>query len=283
MKRPEVPVIQIRPLESLSGYPGLENQFPNYVPEDLSTAPLQVYWEGPERHVGRSEQAIRLGKWPFYEHFSNANFCAQLTLASGFLIWMARRFQHVVPDEAQECLELAEAVFAYQVDWRYTDRSAGRIHSAPSWPPARSAMMQNKLYMWHSMTKWESYYRPIQELYRMSELVKHILPVGKARKEFKSWMDFAQARLLKHASAPDVDSVMKSKFESVKAWQSWIAQFQGVALPPEILDPEFDYRPEHREELVADFLKGLDWRKNRFLRSPQTMREIGFVGEPYRL
>jgi hypothetical protein len=51
----------------------------------------------------------------------------------------------------------------------------------------------------------------------------------------------------------------------------------------EALDPDVPYDDRRRREMLARFLKGLDWRKNPFLRSPAAMKKLGFEGKPYEL
>jgi len=54
-------------------------------------------------------------------------------------------------------------------------------------------------------------------------------------------------------------------------------------VPPQLLDPTFDYHPDQREALVAGFLANLDPAHNRYLRTPEAMLDLGFTGTPYRL
>jgi len=58
---------------------------------------------------------------------------------------------------------------------------------------------------------------------------------------------------------------------------------RGPFVAREALDPDFDYKPEVARKLMADFLRGVDYTKNPYLRSPKDMLEDGFEGTPYTL
>jgi len=55
----------------------------------------------------------------------------------------------------------------------------------------------------------------------------------------------------------------------------------GEVVPREALDPDLDFQIEQTELLVNRFLRGLNYRANPFLNSPQQMIEQGFKGTPY--
>jgi hypothetical protein len=55
----------------------------------------------------------------------------------------------------------------------------------------------------------------------------------------------------------------------------------GDVVPREAFDPEFGFDPGMTEALINRFLARLDWRTNRFLRSPDEMLALGFRGTPY--
>jgi hypothetical protein len=55
----------------------------------------------------------------------------------------------------------------------------------------------------------------------------------------------------------------------------------GEVIPPEALDPDFDFQPEQTQSLINKFLVTLNYRANPFLNSPEKMRKQGFEGTPY--
>jgi len=59
------------------------------------------------------------------------------------------------------------------------------------------------------------------------------------------------------------------------------ADFLGIPVPREALDPTFTYDATQAPDLIRAFLKGLDPSKNRFLTSAADMKLLGFPGTPY--
>lgn len=252
---------------------------PAFIPDQVVGAPAQFAWRGANCHCGPS-----IAVTPLLRRLDNTTTCGQLTLCAGLLTWAAWRFMGCT-DQAGPGLELVEAAFAYQVDWRYADRDAGTVYMPPDTPPVRSALMEVAVYMWEGLNKdgfWDSYYTPIMQTFHAAHVVQHVMPKAE-RLAFVRWFDQVIDRVQRHASAPDEPFRKKSEFDSIEAWKAYTARQRGPALPPEIIDPQVDYRAEDREQLVARFISNLDWKKNRYLRSPDAMRALGFEGEPYRV
>ncbi|QQZ41620.1 hypothetical protein IF690_27150 [Pseudomonas sp. SK3(2021)] len=251
---------------------------PEFIPDLVVGAPIQFVWKGANCHCGPLEAVT-----PLLRRLDDTTICGQLTLCTGLLTWAAWRFMGCT-DQAGPCLELAEAAFAYQVDWRYTDRSAGTVHTPPNTPPALSSLMEVAVYMWQSLNKdefWDNYYTPLMQTFHAAHVVQHVMPKAE-RRTFVHWFDQVIKRVQCHAKAPDDPFRTESDFDSTEAWKAYAARQRGLALPPEIINPQVDYRAEDREQLVARFIANLDWTKNRYLRSPDAMRALGFEGEPYR-
>jgi hypothetical protein len=57
----------------------------------------------------------------------------------------------------------------------------------------------------------------------------------------------------------------------------------GRPVSRNLLDPGYVPSPEMDNKHIADYLAGLNWQTNRFLRSPDELREKGFEGVPYTL
>ena len=239
---------------------------------------MQFSWKGSGCHCGP-----RGSETPLLRRLDGTTICAQLALCSGLLSWAAWRLMGHT-DEAQPALELAQAAFAYQVDWRYADPDAGTVHAAPDTPPALSALMEVTVYLWESLDKdrfWDSYYAPVMQTFHAAHVVQHIMPKAQ-RPAFVRWFDQVIERVQLHARAPAEPFRKQREFDSMDAWKQFVARHRGPALPPEIIDPQADYRPQDRDQWLARFLASLDWENNRYLRSPQAMRKLGFEGEPYR-
>jgi hypothetical protein len=252
---------------------------PPWIPASIRHAPIDFAWRGAQRHCGPVNAVT-----PLLRKLDNTTLCGQLSLCAGLLSWAAVRFMDAAA-EAASCLELAEAAFAYQVDWRYADPSAGSVRTAPDAPPAPSALMEVAVYLWKGMDRaayGESLYAPVRETFHAAHVVQHVMPQAE-RPAFVDWFEQVIARVQQQARAPEGPARYRNDFDNPEDWQRFIAAHRGPALPPELLDPGFDYQPAQREALVARFLARLDGSANRYLRTPQEMLRLGFDGEPYRL
>ncbi len=58
---------------------------------------------------------------------------------------------------------------------------------------------------------------------------------------------------------------------------------RGPLVPREALDPNFRWDHVETDDLVDQFLRGVDYSQNPFLLSPGELAEEGFTGTPYRL
>ncbi|PAU64859.1 hypothetical protein BZL42_01180 [Pseudomonas indica] len=219
---------------------------------------------------------------PLFEKLDGTTTSALLSITAGLLTWAAWRFKYYTT-EADRCLELAEATFAYQVDWRYTDRDADVTteEAPPSLPQLVLAELDQ--FLWRSINPekyWNNYYGPISETFHTAHAVKHIIPKAH-RSAFECWLKAIIARAHAVAEVPDAEFRRRDEFDDTESWLAFVAPFRGEALPPEFLDPAFDYKPQLREELIKKFIENLDWKSNRYLRSPDQMLELGFDGVPY--
>lgn len=251
---------------------------PPYVPATLQGAPLDFEWQGALAHIGPQS-----GVTPLLKKLDGLTTCGQLTLCAGLLNWAAWRLKDAA-DESIPALELAEAAFAHQVDWRYVDRDAGHVRPAPDEPPARSALMQASLFLWEGLSVdwfWDSYYAPISQTFHTAHIVQHLMPKAQ-RPALVAWLEEAIQRLQQHARAPDEPFRKQRSFPTIEEWKRFVGRHRGHPLPPDILDLRTPYDPARRTALVERFLEGLDPARNRFLRAPQAVRDLGFVGEPYR-
>jgi len=252
---------------------------PPYVPVSLRQAPIDFEWRGAERHAGPVN-----AKTPLLNRLDNTTLCGQLTLCAGLLNWAAVRLM-AHTHEAADALELAEAAFAYQIDWRYADPRAGGVRTAPDDPPALSALMEVAVYLWRSMDKaayWDSYYAPVRQTFHAAHVVKHLMPAAQ-RPAFIHWFEQAIDRVQTHARAPEESPRARTDFATEQDWQQFIARHRGKALPQELLDTAVPYDDAQRDTLLAGFLARLQGSGNRYLRTPEAMRRLGFKGVPYQL
>jgi hypothetical protein len=179
---------------------------------------------------------------------------------------------------------MIEASFAFQVHPHYVDRDGAPTGKSKDEPAAESAAGELQILLWEGLNAkkwWQSYFQPIDSAFHSAYLVRHIMPKNK-KKVFSKWLEGMLDRIKEVAPKPDEPHVKKADM-SPEERAAYYARHWGEALPPQVLDLEFDYQHNEREQLVDRFLRELDWRENPFLRSPDAMKRLGFEGTPYQL
>ncbi len=83
------------------------------------------------------------------------------------------------------------------------------------------------------------------------------------------------------ALAPDIDVPELYKFESKQLYWEHCAPRRGNPLPPLVLNSDGDLSEYDLDLEAKKILQSLDYIKNRFLRSSEAMKELGFAGKPY--
>lgn len=253
-------------------------EIPNFISPDVVGAPIDCEWEGAQAHIGPVETVT-----PLLTHLGRGTGLAQVAMCAGILLWMTWRLKPIA--DVDHNLELAEAAFAYSIDWRYLDVNAGPRGKAPDQPPeASSAKKVNSLVRraLDAESHWNSFFTPVGETFHAAHIVQHIMPKSH-KAEFVKWLEFVSDRMHTHFPLPDIPQREFSSFENKEAAWAYRAPRRGVAVPPQALDPAIEYQPASREELMREFLRGLNRGRNRYLRSPEAMLELGFKGQPYSL
>jgi hypothetical protein len=251
---------------------------PNFIPTSVMEEPITFVWNGAQAHIGPVEVVT-----PFMKSLAQGTGLAQVAQCTGMLLWAVWRLKKSA--DIVHMLELAEAAFAYSIDWRYFDETANPLRKIVDQPPALSASMKINSLMLHALdheAHWNSFYQPIDETFHSANIVTHILPKTE-RRVFEVWLNDVIDRVKTYFPLPDIPEKKFRTFESEAAYDDYVAPRRGIAVPPQILDPSFDYKPQDREALLAEFLGQLNPQKNRYLRNPQAMLELGFVGTPYKL
>ncbi|MFI2475936.1 hypothetical protein [Nocardia xishanensis] len=251
---------------------------PAFVRVSEPDAPLDCVWEGASDHIGPTETVT-----PLVDRLSGTTTCAQIALCAGVLLWGTWRLRGLT--QVEHNLELAEAAFAYCVDWRYVDVDAGPKGRAPHQPPEQSAMMQLNRFMRAALSRdhfWDSFFQPVFETFHSANIVHHILK-PEDRPGFDRWLDHGAERIKLHFPKPADEYREYETFDSDEAYNEFVAPHRGIAVPPQLLNPDFDFDPHQRTKLMAEFLVGLNPDKNRYLRKPEAMLELGFAGMPYQL
>jgi hypothetical protein len=204
------------------------------------------------------------------EKLARVSLRAKIAVAIGIYEWIIGRFRSLSDDpapfqvaEASWCANIHRAYMDY-FEWRRRDWIGpvrGPIWEAATWLAPMIFFSDD------NPEEWES------GLSYLPRLAVHILPKPAV---FEKWLEQIMERLasLYPASKEDpFDDLFKEKEE----------ERRGPLVAREALDPGFDYEPEMARKLLADFLRGVDYTKNPYLRSPKDMLEDGFEGIPYTL
>jgi hypothetical protein len=241
------------------------------------TVPLPEIWKGALGHIGPVQTVTKQ-----VDMLAGKTTCGTITFMAGVVLWGASRLDSFTKTE--HLYKLVEASFAWQFDWRYFNAKADPYYAAPNEPIQVSALLQIDEFLRDSIfddDKWNSFYQPIMNLSHLVHIVRYLLPNKIKRKEFKVWLEIVNARLNEVATAPDLDVPNYDDFENEAAYDNYCAPRRGNPLPPTILNLEIDIAKLDLDAEARKFLSSLDYTKNQFLRTPEEMKELGFVGEPY--
>jgi hypothetical protein len=254
-------------------------QLPVFTQVKLGEAPFAPKWKGADAHIGYFEDddtlinTLAMGK----------TTCGTVSLMAGVMLWGARRLESFY--DVQFCFEMVDAAFAWQFDWRYFDGSAEPYRAAPDQPPVESATFVLDDLLRGPLTGESVFYsfdQPATSLAEMANVVHYILPKS-ARPIYEAWFTKVCRRLNRLALAPDISLPNFADFESRQAYRDFCAPMRGLPLPPIVLDDTADLDTLDLYTEASRFIERLDYKNNRFLRSPEEMKKLGFEGTPYRV
>jgi hypothetical protein len=243
---------------------------------DFAREPLTEAWKGSLNHIGPVQTIT-----PLVELLAGKTTCGTVTLMSGVTAWGAARLRPFTDVSFLD--EMADAVFAWQADWRYLNGTGGPREPSPEQPVAISAAMTIRSLFINSIntpTEWHSFYQPLMKASHIVNIVQFILPKD-AKKAFKTWLKETSDRLDIVAEIPDLEERKHTEFDSREAFYAYKAPRRGPPIPPLVLDPGIDLS---NLDLVAEahkFIATLDHTKNRYLKSPDQMIAEGFESLPY--
>lgn len=242
----------------------------------LDDAPLVRTWKGADEHIGPLEAVT-----PVLQRMAGKTTCGTVSIMAGLMVWGARRIRGFY--DTDFCLEMAEAAFAWQHDWRYFDHLAEPYKDTPDQPPEESATFVLDDLLRGTLTGESVFYsfdQPTFPAMHMAYVVNHIM-TKETRPVFEEWLKKVAGRLNRFALTPDLRTPNYDDFESRDAYRAHCAPMRGGALPPVVLDPSVDIESLDLAAAALAYLKSLDHTKNRFLRSPEDMKAMGFDGDAY--
>lgn len=244
---------------------------------DLSEAPLAPKWTHSHDHMGPVQTTT-----PLWEKLYGRTTCGTVTMMSGVMLWAAARLGHFC--DTAYMREMAEAGFAWQLDWRFLREDVPPPEGLPKPETPEGAGPAIFQFMWSAIRgegPWNSFSQPIFDLVHMAYLANFIMPKS-ALPEFEKWLLHLSGRLYDVAEAPDMDIPEFSDFESEEAYNEHVAPMRGAPIPPAILEYDVEHEDMDLEAEARAFVATLDPTKNRFLRSKDEMLRLGFEGEPYK-
>lgn len=195
------------------------------------------------------------------EAFWRMNPRAGLAAVMATAEWVAWRFHGWV--DATDLLQRIEAGYAAVVDWRYADVAQ------PQEPfPSDDQHMHGPLKLARMLVAYALDYAKRGEPVVLSNgvsmalLARHVSPDAMA---FDKWLSVTLRRCSLMHSAAKGDATTWSFVP--RAWFYADQAVQGVSA----------------EDQMGAFLAALKPAENPYLRTPESMRALGFVGEPYVL
>jgi hypothetical protein len=181
-------------------------------------------------------------------------------VSAGIVEWIAWRLSRHA--DSRILFLLADALWASTADWRYI--------VALDAPERR--------------LEWRDWKGPVRgPICGTYQLIETIVTDSKRGMATEPWIvslsNLAEYVLTKPAP---FKAWRRNAIERLGKLDPWSRQNPvGSPVPPEAVDPDFDYLPDQGTALMTNFLRTLDYSANPFLRPPEQMIKDGFEGTPY--
>ncbi len=264
-------------MKSRAGLPAASGGTPAFITRPkIVGAPVDYLWKGAGWHIGPVETVNKR-----FKDVGSKTTCGMLTQAAGIISWGAWRLKGQT--DVSTLMHMIEASFAFQVHPDYVDSNAAPTYQPVEQPPAESAAMELQEFLWQALNAdkyWHDYYQPFESAFHTSYVVRHILPKP-AQRAFRAWLNDMLQRIGQIAPKPDEPPAEDEDAMTPQELAKYYARHWGQPLPPHSLELERPYDPAERVHSVDQFLRGLSWQDNPFLRSPEQMAQRGFEGLAY--
>lgn len=261
-------------IASLPGIPAVES----LTSEAFAALPkkqISSLWSAAD---GRSGHALRVRLAPL-------SYCAHYLLCIGAIGVADRRLRGVTSPRATRAL--GEAIFAYQIDWRYPKPFGTSMAALDAEPQREVALRRAYAHAFFSLIeRTKSYFASsgaqIAAAY-MIATTRSLLDTSQ-RATFDRWLDAVIDRLEPLAPNPTPEaSASIYDYPSREAWQAAVDVQHGRPLPLELLDVS---KPAPRLEawsaLVKASFEPLSPEQNPLLHARDALLAAG-VAAPYRL
>ena len=188
---------------------------------------------------------------------------ALVALTAGCAEWVAWRLSSHT--DVSVLLEIVEAAWVSIADWRYFgpgDKPLKRFEWDRWVGPTQRPLCAASRILIRAVDNATREMDVSYDAMYLANLAQHLL--SKRQREFRQWRDSIIGRLLKTNPANENRPA-------------------GKLVAREAVDPEFDYTPSSAKKLIGAFIESVDPKKNKLLRSPAALRDVGFAGTPYEL
>lgn len=207
--------------------------------------------------------------------------CASYLVCIGSL-GVALRRSHAVIDPKLKLL-LAEAIFAYQLDWRYPKPFGIVITDMDERPFALGVRRAFAFEFFELLDRTQTYFstsHPWPTASSIVVLTRYLL--GKQAAVYDAWLAALIKRLTKVAPNPTPKaSIYLHHYPSEKAWRAAVDLRHGRPLPLELLDLSREMPPESKwPALVAATFARLSPANNQLLQPRATLIKRG-LAKPY--
>jgi hypothetical protein len=249
---------------------------PRYIRESgIVGAPLSFKWSDKSDHIGPLEGGSAVD-----DEIFPIDHCGVVALGAALEEWAVWRFDGKI--DTQRYLFQVDAIRAWPIHRLYF--KGPREVEWVDEPPVDAAMSRiEDLAIGSASKKFIEFPAklPMNQVHQ-TFVLRHVIPKA-SRKAFDAWFKVVVRRLAQFAPRPKEPMKEFDDYPDEAAYDLAQRPFFGAPVPPEIVDPDFEYESSMREPLLDKFLKSLDYKVNPFLRSPDELKEGGFEGTPYRL
>jgi hypothetical protein len=241
-------------------------QIPPYIAAARVDSPtIRYVWDD-----WRASEDFQTSADTVIERVKHACVRSQVAIVIGMYEWTLGRFRTLSDDPTP--FQIAEAAWCGNIDRRYMEywefdrkRWIGPIRG-PLWC-AMTWLIPAVLAGEDEPEELES---GVSYLYR---LAMHILP---AQHHFVDWLEPTLSRMTElFPAGPEdpLEDLFKEREE----------ERRGLLIPREALDPSVPFESSMTNALIDQFLRGVDYRTNPFLKDPAKLQKEGFQGIPYEL
>jgi hypothetical protein len=229
---------------------------PRYIADAQVSDTKLKKWDGTTHYVRESPRLT--------ERFVPIGPSGVLAIGFGIAEWVYWRY-HELANNPDRLLYI-EAAWAFEIDPAYAKIWKKSSEDAPKDPVggplfAMKGLVSSLMYAERARRKSPETSRggPTRHVVEMAFLARYAVPKPRP---FDTWLEEVLERFARTHPDPSNNGY-------------------GEPVPRLLLDPSVEYNDKAVPGLLDDFLKGLDYRSNSNLRSPEEMKAEGFTGTPY--